>query len=86
VVVAGSSWRSALLPEEIFATTFWIMRDGAGAFSYPDSSQGHYADFNMSFNFWGGAEPAGLVPNTGGNDRRSWRIGFRCAYDVASQQ
>jgi formylglycine-generating enzyme required for sulfatase activity len=84
VVVAGSSWRSFADPQHAFASTVYIMGDGPNSFRYPDPTHGSN-NSTTRFHMWGDPQPIAPVPETAGNDRRSWQIGWRCAYDAPSR-
>lgn len=83
VVVTGSTWRTVADPQFAFASTAYVMRDGARAIRYPDATHGLDEDTILEA-LWGDPRPIEPVVDTAGNDRRSWQIGWRCAYDATA--
>lgn len=81
VLVAGSNWRSWVDIDSAStvgsATVFRVVADEtiqyAGSGTFP--TEAFFSQWTRPLAGVAGTDPAG-------NDRRSWRVGFRCAYDV----
>ena len=79
VMVMGSNWNSWTHLGTLGQLTSILDESSYNELRSPD---GHYAGWTDG-EVWGLSEPMeGTMVGFGGNDRRSWRIGFRCAYDV----
>ena len=87
VIVAGSNWRSYHADELLFAQSIWAMYDGQLNWDVEPPAgfrpTGVMSEaLTLSERMFGKPEAIADAPATGpGNERRSWRVGFRCAYD-----
>jgi formylglycine-generating enzyme required for sulfatase activity len=85
VLVGGANWRSHNVVDLEGSQTVWSMVDGEDGFSpvEGDRDVGAISTGLDAGWMWGFARQLDdTTPSDGaGNERRSWRIGFRCAYD-----
>lgn len=83
VLVGGASWRGSDNVDLGGSQTLWSMVDGENGFSPLEGDRDAVGIGAFIERMWGEARPVDeTVPADGaGNERRSWRIGFRCAYD-----
>ncbi len=89
VGVAGLNWRSTSFAAS-GAITIFVMRDGERGIEYLEAESERflslYSPWHHRDALWGRTEPSPGEPDEGpGNTRRSWRIGFRCVYDLGSE-
>ena len=89
VLVAGANWRSSAFTQS-GAPTIYVMRDGDRGIEYLEADTEWFLSLYSSSHerdlLWGRTEAGPGEPADGpGNGRRSWRIGFRCAYDLGSE-
>ena len=89
VLVGGASWRSMGFVET-GALTFYVMRNGDRGIEYVDAAaepdlRPYVRDYERD-RLWGETEAGPGEPEDGpGNERRSWWIGFRCAYELPEE-
>lgn len=87
LLIAGSNWRNFNEFESAGAASIWSYRDGNPEnemYSPDDGVEGLDALMESAvYGLFGAARPREGTPADGaGNLRRSWRVGFRCAYDL----
>lgn len=83
-VVAGANWRSITNQIELWLAQILFVsdEDQPSGFRYP-LDQGILGSPTVSRLFFGRSEPEPDTPvEARGPNRRSWRVGFRCAYDL----
>lgn len=83
-VVAGANWRSLIQHEEVALSQILFVNDDSelSGFVYPTPLGGLQGE-GVSSGFFGRSQPEADTPEgQRGPNRRSWRVGFRCAYDL----
>lgn len=84
LVVAGANWRSLLQHAEVVLAQILFVSDDSevSGFVYPTVLGGLHGE-GVSSGFFGHSQPEADTPEAErGPNRRSWRVGFRCAYDL----
>jgi hypothetical protein len=89
-LVMGHNWRSVAEVQLIAAQTLFSVRDGENGIEYVEGSSASSTEPKLNDDFreksWGKARPLPGTNELGpGTQRRSWRIGFRCAFDVPTE-